>query len=148
MAKNGAIMNLLNSLSINELRNEVPHITEIENNVLSIENVGRMLSSEIITRSPGTDMNCQGNQSDYWDTVKKEFHLFLCTDDSKYSDLRKSLQAKGSKSATVTISTISAALANYVGVVAGVVVPMIALCLYGALKIGLHAYCNLLGNLK
>ncbi|MBW2739254.1 MAG: hypothetical protein JRE64_10505 [Deltaproteobacteria bacterium] len=141
-------MNLLNSLSINELRSDVPHITEIENNVLSIENVGHMLSSEITTRSSGTDMNCQGNQSYYWDTVKKEFHLFLCTDDSKYSDLRKSLQSKGSKSVTVTISTISAALANYVGVVAGVMVPMIALCLYAALKIGLYAYCNLLGNLK
>lgn len=78
----------------------------------------------------------------YWDACKNEFRIFLCTDDDKYATVRRELRKHAGKSQTVLVGTISAAIGATVGVVAGALTPLVALCLIVALKIGKEAYCK------
>ena len=76
-----------------------------------------------------------------WDLLKREFCLFLCKRDRKYSALHKSLDTAGNKSSTVVLTLISAAMSPHIGISAGVLVPFCAVCLYALAKLGKEAYC-------
>ena len=78
----------------------------------------------------------------YWEDLKDEFRLLLCTDDKKYVELRTKLEALGTKSQITLISTISAALATYVGVAASVLVPFCAIILIAVARVGKNAICK------
>ncbi len=39
----------------------------------------------------------------YWEYVKTEMRIFLCTDDKKYRDLWKQIKASGERSTTVVV---------------------------------------------
>nr|WP_136252535.1 hypothetical protein [Ningiella ruwaisensis] len=82
----------------------------------------------------------------YWTSVKSEFHLFFCTDDKRYDKLRKQLDEAVTPTSTAIISIISAFIGDMVGVEAGVIVGLIAVCLYGVLKVGKEAYCAIAHN--
>ena len=77
----------------------------------------------------------------YWERVKEEIHILLCTNDQKYASLRHQLSSKGSRTQTAIVSTISAAVGAKAGFVAGAVVPLAALCLLAVLQLGKEAYC-------
>ena len=79
--------------------------------------------------------------TDYWRALKKEFRLFLCTDDKRYADLRKKLDAAGTKSQTTIVSMIAASVAAHVGAVAGTLVPLCALILLAGARLGKNAIC-------
>lgn len=77
----------------------------------------------------------------YWEQLKAEFRLLLCTRDRKYAALRRELRAKGKKSQATIVSLIAAAVASRFGVAAGVLVPFCALCLIAVLRLGREAFC-------
>jgi len=78
----------------------------------------------------------------YWQNLKEEFRLLVCTNDSKYASLRRQLRTKGNKSQAVIVSIISAAMAHTVGVAAGILVPFCALCLLAFARVGKEAFCK------
>jgi|SRR5580700_10594993 hypothetical protein len=78
----------------------------------------------------------------YWQRLKEEFRLFLCTTDKKYALLRRELKATGNKTQTVIVSTIAAAMAHSLGVAAGILMPFCALCLLALAKMGKEALCS------
>ncbi|WP_156992244.1 hypothetical protein [Paraburkholderia oxyphila] len=78
----------------------------------------------------------------YWELLKKEFRLLLCTNDKKYRALRKHLAKTGDKSQLAVVSAISAAVAASLSVTAAALVPVCAICLIAVLKLGKEAYCQ------
>ncbi|SAL04042.1 hypothetical protein AWB81_06570 [Caballeronia arationis] len=78
----------------------------------------------------------------YWDQLKSEFRLLLCTKDKKYQALRRDLAKTSSKSQLAVVSAISAAVGASIGVVAGALVPVCAICLIAVLKLGQEAFCQ------
>jgi hypothetical protein len=78
---------------------------------------------------------------EWWPKVKYEFHVFLCTDDKRYEDLRKKLNESVSATSTTILSAISAAIGCSLGFEAGAIVGLVAVCLYAVIKIGKEAYC-------
>ena len=78
---------------------------------------------------------------EWWPKVKNEFHIFLCTDDNKYTDLRKKLKESGSVTSTTVLSAVAAAIGSSLGFELGAIVGLVAVCIYGAIKIGKEAYC-------
>jgi len=78
----------------------------------------------------------------YWPKFKEEMRLLICTDDKKYAAVRRQLLTGGKKSQAVILSTISAALAPHIGVIAGVAVPLSGITLYAIAVAGKHALCR------
>jgi hypothetical protein len=77
----------------------------------------------------------------YWQKLKDEFRLLLCTKDKKYSTVRKELGSAAKKSQTTIVSLVAATMATQFGVVAGVLVPFCALCLIAVSRLGKEAFC-------
>jgi hypothetical protein len=80
-----------------------------------------------------------GRRQNHWALVKKEIHLLLCTDDKKYAGLRRLVGGK--KSQTYIVSALSAGIADYIGVAAGVITPFVAIALWGFIEVNINAYC-------
>jgi hypothetical protein len=78
----------------------------------------------------------------YWKRVRTEMHILLCTNDPKYKTLRAQLFKQGSTTQTVIVGQISVAVGATLGIMAGAIVPFIALCLIGLLQVGKEAYCS------
>jgi hypothetical protein len=77
----------------------------------------------------------------YWHHVRSEFFILLCTKDTRYAALRRQLASKGKHTETAVVTTISAAVGSSIGLVAGALVPLVALCLLAVVKVGKEAYC-------
>ncbi|MGE0822346.1 MAG: hypothetical protein AB7P18_09525 [Candidatus Binatia bacterium] len=78
----------------------------------------------------------------YWDSVKVEFHSFLCSEDERYKELWTRLGKLANKGTPVLVTTISAYMGNKLGTEAGIISGFCAVCLYGVLKIGKEALCR------
>jgi hypothetical protein len=75
--------------------------------------------------------------------AKLEFHIFLCTENTKYRELRNKLNENAGQVSKVVLNLISAALAGSLGITAGAIVGLCAVLLYLVLKIGKEVYCSL-----
>lgn len=82
----------------------------------------------------------------YWDCVKSEFLVFLCSSDKKYSELWNRLGKIENQGTTAIVGVISAYMGDKLGIEAGVASGFVAVCLYGALKIGKEALCKYLSS--
>lgn len=80
---------------------------------------------------------------EWWPKVKEEFHVFLCSDEKKYDDLRKKLKSSASATSAPILSSIAAAIGSKLGFEAGAIVGFIAICLYALLKVGKEVYCEI-----
>lgn len=78
----------------------------------------------------------------YWEFVKAEMHVFLCTDDKKYRALWKQITDLQKKSTTAIVGVVATFLGASVGVPATLLAGFVAVCLYAALKVGKEAYCS------
>jgi hypothetical protein len=78
----------------------------------------------------------------YWENLKEEFRILICTKDKKYASLRRELNAKAHRSQTVIVSMISATMTSTLGISAGILVPFCALCLLALARIGKEAFCK------
>lgn len=82
----------------------------------------------------------------YWGYVKSEFHVFLCSPDQRYSELWNRLGKIENQGTTAIVGVISAYMGSRLGIEAGVISGFVAVCLYGALKIGKEAFCKYLSR--
>jgi hypothetical protein len=78
----------------------------------------------------------------YWKSFKDEMRILICTDDEKYASLRKQLGSAGAKSQVVILTSVTAALAPYIGLAAGALVPMCAVTLLAIAQVGKNALCD------
>ncbi|AMX03015.1 hypothetical protein [Microbulbifer thermotolerans] len=78
---------------------------------------------------------------EWWPRVKEEFHIFLCTEDPKYENLRRKLNDSASATTTTFVGLISAAIGSNLGFEAGSIIGLVAACVYAAAKFGKEAYC-------
>lgn len=78
----------------------------------------------------------------YWEAVKAEMHLFLCTDDKRYKDLWKRIAEMDKKSTSAIVALVSAYVGSVIGVAGAVIAGFVAVCFYAVLKIGKEAYCR------
>nr|VFK13152.1 MAG: hypothetical protein BECKLFY1418C_GA0070996_100280 [Candidatus Kentron sp. LFY] len=79
---------------------------------------------------------------DYWQELKFELKIFLCSKDQKYAELRKKLSNRADRSEKTIVAIIAAEVAMELGVAAGALVPFVAMCLVVAVRIGWEAFCN------
>lgn len=82
-----------------------------------------------------------GYKYPFWDSVKSEMILFICTSDKKYADVKKKLKSAGKHSEIALVSMIAAAVAASVGVAVATLVPVCALILSAAVRVGTGAFC-------
>jgi hypothetical protein len=109
-----------------------------DSSMLTIEVAAFAMSIEASARH----LDGERRRPHYWVACKEEFRKLLCTDDSVYAPLRKKLASQTTKSQTVISSTIAAAVASQLGVVAGALVPFVVLCLLAVAKVGTEAFCK------
>lgn len=76
-----------------------------------------------------------------WQSVKAEFHSFLCTDSATYADLRGEWDGLKKKGSTIVLSTIAAAVGAKVGIAGGAIVPLVAWLLASAVRVGKQSLC-------
>jgi hypothetical protein len=78
--------------------------------------------------------------------LKLELFKLICTDDPKYSAVRKKLTTSRDKSETVLVSVIAAAIGRELGIVTAVLVAPAAWALIALVSAGKHAFCELVGR--
>ena len=66
----------------------------------------------------------------------------MCNNDQKYRPVKRKLAASAHQSETVIVSTIAVAIAGGMGTAAGVLVPLVAICLIAVCKMGVEAFCK------
>jgi hypothetical protein len=104
----------------------------------TLDDLGELLSA---AASQGSGQ-WHASSPPYWESLKAEFRLMLCSADSKYDGLREQFSSWGTKSQTAIVSSIAATMATYIGIAAGILVPFCALCLVAFLKLGKEAFCS------
>lgn len=78
----------------------------------------------------------------YWTYVKKEMFAFLCTDDKRYYELWKQIDALQKKSTTAIVGVMATFLGASIGAPATLLAGFISVCLYAAIKLGKEAFCS------
>lgn len=137
---------LLAKIDARELTYEAPPLFAWEMGIASTdEDVatfmyrgGRFPPQMSTRRTPPEDSR---PEKTYWDHVKAEMRLFLCTDDKKYKALWKQIDDMQKKSTTAIVGVIAAFLGSSLGAPATILAGFVAVCLYAALKVGKEAYC-------
>ncbi len=127
-----------------------PYISILNDQKINIDTLGYGLSLTFQGCGPVNtakkDEICLGfltRPRDYWAEVKKEIYLLVCTKDRKYSDIRNHFRKKSTTSTTAIVGMLSATVATQIGAAAGIITPLVALLLYGLLKVGVNSWCNL-----
>lgn len=82
-------------------------------------------------------------QQSYWQAVKAEMRLFLCTDDARYKQLWERIRDLDKKSTSTIVAIVSAYLGAAMGIAGAAIAGFVALCFYALLKLGKEAYCRL-----
>lgn len=138
---------LLAEIDSRELTYEAPPLFAWEKGIAStVEDVansmyrGGLFSSQMSAhRTPPEDSR---PEKKYWDYVKTEMRLFLCTDDKKYKSLWKQIDGMQKRSTTAVVGIIAAFLGSLLGAPATILAGFVAVCLYAVLKVGKEAYCS------
>ena len=78
----------------------------------------------------------------YWEAVKTEMHHFLCTNDKRYREIWKRIDALEGKGTTALVGVIATSLGATIGAPATLIASFVAVCLYGVAKLGKEAYCR------
>lgn len=81
-----------------------------------------------------------------WDALVQEYFELVCTNNSKYKELRSKVQTLKGSPATVIVSSIAVGIGAVIGLAAGVLVPFVAIFLHGTLTVGNNAICRLLAG--
>jgi hypothetical protein len=77
----------------------------------------------------------------YWAQVKLEFRDLVCTNSAKFAALRRQVHDLATKGQAALISMVSSTMAALLGVAAGIIAPLVTLCLIVLLRLGKEAYC-------
>jgi len=108
---------------------------------LSPDDLARFITIEPLKMSRGGRVTGRKSQrrQNYWTRVKKEIHILICTNDKKYAGLRRRITSR--KSQTYIVFTLSAGIAHYMDVAAGMITPFVATALLGFIEVNIKAYC-------
>lgn len=79
----------------------------------------------------------------YWNKVKEEFRLLICTKDKKYTKLRNEIKKHKGKATTLILTSITAYLAPIIGAPLAALTPFVAVILYGIAEVGTNAWCGI-----
>jgi hypothetical protein len=79
----------------------------------------------------------------YWQMVKEELTVFLCTNDKKYKELWSRINALEGKGTHAIVMLLSGYLSEKFGLQTTLLASFVAVFLFGILKIGKEAYCRL-----
>ena len=146
------------TLNESELEHECPYISIVRVQKMDVDILGEELSRSFQGFGTRNSLNKEnitlGYQTNipkhllkrprnFWQELKKEFYLLLCTKDPKYKKLRSQLDKKSHATTTTIIAMISAAIAAQLGVAIGIITPLVALLLFAILKLGMNSWCNL-----
>ena len=137
-------------LSINELKSLAPPLflfgDDPEDAAMYLYREG--LSSPIMSAGKKDELSeIQGKEREsrppkkYWEQVKTEIVILLCTDDKKYKKLRSKLNSSSDKGTTLLLAAISASVGSAMGVKAGLISAFCAVILHSLVKIGKESYC-------
>ncbi len=77
----------------------------------------------------------------YWEAVKNEVRILICTDDQKYLKLREQLTLESEKGTKSIVAILSAFIGSVLGVEATLLTGFCAVSLYAISKVGKEAYC-------
>lgn len=108
---------------------------------------GGPLPPQAMARNPG-QREVLGMLSDerppkkYWECVKAEVFLLVCTKDNKYAKLRKQLNDSTARAQTPAVWLVASGIAATLGISAAVIAGLCAVALYGIVKVGKEAYCE------
>lgn len=92
------------------------------------------------TRSLGRDA------AEYWQRLKHEMHLLICTDDPKYASMRQGFGKESNVTSAVALSMLSSAVSAHLGIEAGLATPLVALTLLALLRTNKEAWCAQVGG--
>jgi hypothetical protein len=81
-------------------------------------------------------------QPNYWARVKRELHILICTNDTKYQSIRRLLGKESRLTQTAIVSSIGGAIGAYIGAAATIVGPFVTLGLLALLQVGKEALCS------
>ncbi|WP_018708087.1 hypothetical protein [Siminovitchia fordii] len=84
---------------------------------------------------------------DLFSKIMDELRIILCTEDSKYIELRNKLSDEGNISAKAITAVISGWVGNIIGVAAAICVPFVILVIASILNVGLSEFCGV-GNIN
>jgi tetrahydromethanopterin S-methyltransferase subunit G len=143
---------ITDALTRKELLNIAPPLFALESGkVSSIDEIVDSMCSDGVSisdsypRKGGLSIKSSSNtrpKKEYWPLVKDEFRIFLCTNNDKYTVLWKKLAQLEDKSTTTIVAVISAYMGSKIGVEGGLLSGLVAVCLFGMLKIGKEAFCQ------
>lgn len=115
-------------------------IVQTENEVAAFMYRGGPVSPQASAHDPrGEDRR---PDKTYWEAVKTEMHLFLCTNDNRYQELWKRLAALEGQGTTALVGVIATFMGASIGAPATLISGFVAVCLYGIAKLGKEAYCR------
>ncbi len=80
----------------------------------------------------------------YWESIKGEFYALVCTDDSRYDELRKQLNKHKDSATSIALGVITVAFASTLGIATAIAAPFVAILLLSMMTIGVTAVCGIL----
>lgn len=81
----------------------------------------------------------------YWKSVQEEINDLVCGNSEKYNELRGKLNRAAQTGEKGLATLIAANVAATMGVEAGLISGLVALCLFSIKSIGINAYCRSIG---
>ena len=115
----------INSLDTQKLQQLIGELPTNDFTQEKIDEIGQHMGLSINAHYNESVFRHSRVRINYWSLVKHEFDTFVCTKDKKYRELRNKLSDEGAKVTTLIVSTISAALAEKIGIMAGVITPLL-----------------------
>lgn len=110
-----------------------------------INSVGEEEAAKIWLAPKTVEMrNFGGTSSDpspYFDRIISEIRKFICGDE-KYKSEREKLTSGINKSASTTVTAISLAVGDFLGIASALLTPIVIMILKMIGKIGVNAWCS------
>jgi hypothetical protein len=108
---------------------------------MTIEQSGRFIAG--YTTPAFKFKGSSGKDLNFWDAVKEEIKILICSKDKKYAELRKLLSSKEiNSSSAMVVAAIAIAIAGLFGISAMSLTPIVALILFALAKVGKEAFCR------
>lgn len=78
----------------------------------------------------------------YWQALIEELYILLCTEDAKYTDVRKEINDVGKVTGRYLVPTIATGIAVVIGVETAILFPFVGLALLAIIKLGQNTWCS------
>ncbi|TRX72579.1 hypothetical protein [Carboxylicivirga sp. M1479] len=101
--------------------------------------IGRQLTGEGSSKTMLLNTGPAISKSSFWDKVKKEVYIFICTSDKKYKTERNLIGKNFKEVATIIATAIAGTFSLGTGVVVGIVTNI----LISIVKVNQNAWCEL-----